>query len=82
MSRDVAALDISMSFSICSGVVCSVGCWTVETFSDEVFVWVVGMFGLGFVCLLFSSLVLSSDNEWNLFLTGMEKLSDSGMLLI
>ena len=77
MSRDVAALDISMSFSACSGVLCSDGCWTVETFSYEVFVWVVGMFGL-----LFSSLVLSSDNEWNLFLTGMEKLSESGMVLI
>ena len=81
ISRDLVALDMSMSFSICSGVLCSVGCWTVGTFSDGVFVWAFGMFCLGFLCL-FSSMVLPSDNEWNLFLTGMGILTGSGMVLV
>ena len=82
MSRDETALDIFTSFSACSGVPFSIGCWKVGTFSDGVFVWAVGLFGLGLLCLLFSSLVLSSDNDWNLFLTGMEILSESGMVLV
>ena len=55
MSRDVAALVTFMSFSTCSGVLCCVDCWTVGTFGNGFFMWAVGMFDLGFLCL-FSSL--------------------------